>query len=210
MISQTPTRLRASCDRRLVVITCMDSRLIPEEFLGLGIGDAEVIRCSGAKQCHPDMTPLSPMLGRLFASQQVALEPQSHGQSRLCFHACEVILPQSRTRCRPQIPHISCCAAGDSQRWRSGHNRRAAIPANHPEPAGVQHHPRDPPQRLRSSGALASYASGVGLVGPKASWPCSIMFGCCGLGSRGHLFWCQHSTMQPAECNLGHQKFTAS
>ncbi len=50
------TNTSVSCECRLVVITCMDSRLIPEEFLGLGIGDAEVMRGGGAKQCDPSFT----------------------------------------------------------------------------------------------------------------------------------------------------------
>lgn len=35
--------------KKLVVLTCMDSRLIPEKFLGLDIGDAEVIRNGGGR-----------------------------------------------------------------------------------------------------------------------------------------------------------------
>lgn len=34
---------------QLTVLTCMDSRLIPEAFLGLDIGDAEVIRNGGGR-----------------------------------------------------------------------------------------------------------------------------------------------------------------
>ena len=35
--------------KKLVVITCMDSRLIPEAFLGLKLGDAEIIRNGGGR-----------------------------------------------------------------------------------------------------------------------------------------------------------------
>lgn len=35
--------------KKLVVITCMDSRLIPEAFLGLRLGDAEIIRNGGGR-----------------------------------------------------------------------------------------------------------------------------------------------------------------
>lgn len=35
--------------RRLVVLTCMDSRLLPEHFLGLAQGEAEVIRNGGGR-----------------------------------------------------------------------------------------------------------------------------------------------------------------
>lgn len=34
---------------QLTVLTCMDSRLIPEQLLGLEIGDAEVIRNAGGR-----------------------------------------------------------------------------------------------------------------------------------------------------------------
>lgn len=34
---------------QLTVLTCMDSRLIPERFLGLDIGDAEIIRNGGGR-----------------------------------------------------------------------------------------------------------------------------------------------------------------
>ena len=37
------------CCVQLVVLTCMDSRLIPEEILGLDVGDAEVIRNGGGR-----------------------------------------------------------------------------------------------------------------------------------------------------------------
>ena len=33
--------------RKLIVITCMDSRLMPDQMLGFGIGDAHVIRNAG-------------------------------------------------------------------------------------------------------------------------------------------------------------------
>lgn len=35
--------------RKVVVLTCMDARLHPEKFLGLGIGDAHVIRNAGGR-----------------------------------------------------------------------------------------------------------------------------------------------------------------
>lgn len=35
--------------RRVAVVTCMDARLHPETFLGLGIGDAHVIRNAGGR-----------------------------------------------------------------------------------------------------------------------------------------------------------------
>jgi carbonic anhydrase len=35
--------------RQLAVLTCMDARLHPEKFLGLGIGDAHVIRNAGGR-----------------------------------------------------------------------------------------------------------------------------------------------------------------
>ncbi len=39
---------------QLTVLTCMDSRLIPEQFLGLDIGDAEIIR-NGGGRVTPDV-----------------------------------------------------------------------------------------------------------------------------------------------------------
>ncbi|HEX2029715.1 MAG TPA: carbonic anhydrase [Nitriliruptorales bacterium] len=39
--------------RRVVVLTCMDSRLHPEDFLGFGMGDAHVIRNAGGR-ASPD------------------------------------------------------------------------------------------------------------------------------------------------------------
>lgn len=39
---------------QLTVLTCMDSRLIPEKFLGLDIGDAEIIR-NGGGRVTPDV-----------------------------------------------------------------------------------------------------------------------------------------------------------
>lgn len=35
--------------RRVAVVTCMDARLHPEKFLGLGIGDAHMIRNAGGR-----------------------------------------------------------------------------------------------------------------------------------------------------------------
>ncbi len=35
--------------RKVAVLTCMDARLHPEKFLGLGIGDAHVIRNAGGR-----------------------------------------------------------------------------------------------------------------------------------------------------------------
>lgn len=34
--------------RKVAVLTCMDARLMPDQFLGFGIGDAHVIRNAGA------------------------------------------------------------------------------------------------------------------------------------------------------------------
>lgn len=41
--------LALGVQKRLVVINCMDSRLIPENFLGLKLGDAEIIRNGGGR-----------------------------------------------------------------------------------------------------------------------------------------------------------------
>lgn len=35
--------------RRVAVVTCMDARLDPQQFLGLGLGDAHVIRNAGGR-----------------------------------------------------------------------------------------------------------------------------------------------------------------
>ena len=35
--------------RKVAVVTCMDARLHPEEFLGLAVGDAHVIRNAGGR-----------------------------------------------------------------------------------------------------------------------------------------------------------------
>ena len=35
--------------RRIAVLTCMDARMQPERFLGLGIGDAHVVRNAGGR-----------------------------------------------------------------------------------------------------------------------------------------------------------------
>ncbi|PLS85558.1 MAG: carbonate dehydratase, partial [Actinobacteria bacterium] len=35
--------------RKVAVVTCMDARLHPEEFLGLELGDAHVIRNAGGR-----------------------------------------------------------------------------------------------------------------------------------------------------------------
>ncbi len=35
--------------RNVAVVTCMDARLHPEKFLGLGVGDAYVIRNAGGR-----------------------------------------------------------------------------------------------------------------------------------------------------------------
>jgi carbonic anhydrase len=40
---------RGCAHAQLTVLTCMDSRLIPERFLGLDIGDAEIIRNGGGR-----------------------------------------------------------------------------------------------------------------------------------------------------------------
>lgn len=39
--------LPAAPAKRLAVVTCMDARLMPDQFLGFGIGDAHVIRNAG-------------------------------------------------------------------------------------------------------------------------------------------------------------------
>jgi carbonic anhydrase len=35
--------------KRLVILTCMDSRILPEKMCGLGLGDAEIIRNGGGR-----------------------------------------------------------------------------------------------------------------------------------------------------------------
>ncbi len=47
--SYTNGDLPAPPARRVAVITCMDARLHPETFLGLGVGDAHVIRNAGGR-----------------------------------------------------------------------------------------------------------------------------------------------------------------
>ncbi|KAI7841095.1 hypothetical protein COHA_005321 [Chlorella ohadii] len=41
--------MKLGVSRRIVVLTCMDSRLLPEHFLGLKQGEAEVIRNGGGR-----------------------------------------------------------------------------------------------------------------------------------------------------------------
>jgi carbonic anhydrase len=41
--------LPLGANARITIVTCMDSRLIPEEMFGLGLGDAEVIRNAGGR-----------------------------------------------------------------------------------------------------------------------------------------------------------------
>nr|WP_235401195.1 carbonic anhydrase [Rubrobacter aplysinae] len=41
--------LPAPPSRQVAVVTCMDARLDPEEFLGLGLGEAHVIRNAGGR-----------------------------------------------------------------------------------------------------------------------------------------------------------------
>lgn len=41
--------LAAPPSRRVAVVTCMDARLDPQAFLGLGLGDAHVIRNAGGR-----------------------------------------------------------------------------------------------------------------------------------------------------------------
>ncbi len=45
----TGGEVQAPPARKLAVITCMDSRLHPETFLGLELGDAHVIRNAGGR-----------------------------------------------------------------------------------------------------------------------------------------------------------------
>ena len=47
--SYTNGDLPAPPARRVAVVTCMDARLHPETFLGLGVGDAHVIRNAGGR-----------------------------------------------------------------------------------------------------------------------------------------------------------------
>lgn len=46
--------MKLGVEKKLTVLTCMDSRLIPEQFLGLDIGDAEIIR-NGGGRVTPDV-----------------------------------------------------------------------------------------------------------------------------------------------------------
>lgn len=41
--------LQAPPARPVAVVTCMDARLDPQQFLGLGLGDAHVIRNAGGR-----------------------------------------------------------------------------------------------------------------------------------------------------------------
>lgn len=41
--------LKAPADRRFGLVTCIDSRLMPAEILGLGIGEAKVLRNAGGR-----------------------------------------------------------------------------------------------------------------------------------------------------------------
>ena len=41
--------LSAPPAKRVAVVTCMDARLHPEDFLGLGLGDAHIIRNAGGR-----------------------------------------------------------------------------------------------------------------------------------------------------------------
>ncbi len=46
--------LRAAPTRALAVVTCMDSRIEPLAALGLGVGEAHVVRIAGAR-CTPEV-----------------------------------------------------------------------------------------------------------------------------------------------------------
>ena len=54
---------------QLAVLTCMDSRLPPEEFLGLKIGDAEVIRNGGGRVTADVLRFFSPAAATAVAVQ---------------------------------------------------------------------------------------------------------------------------------------------
>ena len=41
--------LKLGAKTRLSIVTCMDSRILPEAMFGLGVGDAEVIRNAGGR-----------------------------------------------------------------------------------------------------------------------------------------------------------------
>ncbi len=43
----TSSDLHAPPARKLAIVTCMDARLMPDQILGLGIGDAHIIRNAG-------------------------------------------------------------------------------------------------------------------------------------------------------------------
>ncbi len=58
--------------RRLAVVTCMDARLDPEAFLGLGIGDAHVIRNAGGRASEDAIRSLV-ISARLLGTRHLAV-----------------------------------------------------------------------------------------------------------------------------------------
>ena len=56
--------------RKTAVITCMDARLHPEAFLGLGIGDAHVIRNAGGRATEDAVRSLA-ISQRLLGTEEV-------------------------------------------------------------------------------------------------------------------------------------------
>ncbi len=58
--------------RRVAIVTCMDARLHPESFLGLGIGDAHVIRNAGGRVSDDAIRSLA-ISQRLLGTQEVVV-----------------------------------------------------------------------------------------------------------------------------------------
>lgn len=58
--------------RQVAVVTCMDARLDPEEFLGLGLGEAHVIRNAGGRVSDDALRSLA-ISQRLLGTNEVVI-----------------------------------------------------------------------------------------------------------------------------------------
>ena len=70
--------------RRLAIVTCMDARLDPAKFLGLGVGDAHVIRNAGGLVTDDAVRSLVIshwLLGTRRASREAGATPGSFARS---------------------------------------------------------------------------------------------------------------------------------
>lgn len=58
--------------RKVAILTCMDARLHPEKFLGLGLGDAHVIRNAGGRASDDAIRSLV-ISQRLLGTQEIVI-----------------------------------------------------------------------------------------------------------------------------------------